>query len=69
MLFNSEKCRVAFEPGDTIRCKNADDAGELADIFCQREIPFEFIYNMNGKKGIWITVLPEEEADEQSKEV
>ena len=69
MLFNSKTKRVAFEPGDTIRCKNADDAGELADIFCQRAIPFELVYDYEGEKGIWITVLAEEEADEQSKEV
>ena len=63
MLYKNETKRVAFEPGDTIRCKNADDAGELADIFCKKGIPFEFIYNMNGQKGIWIIVLAEEAAE------
>lgn len=38
MVFNSKTGRVAFEPGDTIRCRNADDAGQLADILIDRKI-------------------------------
>lgn len=64
MVFNSKTGRVAFEPGDTIRCRDTFDAGELADIMCERKIPFEFVYEKDGVKGIWIKVLAEEAADQ-----
>ena len=64
MLFRSKTKRVAFEPGDIIRCENAEDAATLGDIFCQREIPWEFIYELDGNRGIWIRVLSEEAAEE-----
>ena len=60
MIFNSKTKRVRLEPGDTIKCRDTFDAGELADIMCQREIPFEFVYERDGVKGIWIMVLAEE---------
>ena len=63
MVFNSKTGRVAFEPGDTIRCKDADDAGTLADILSKRQIPWELLYEKKGEKGIWIEIL-EEAADE-----
>ena len=62
MVFNSKTGRVAFEPGDTIRCRNADDAGQLADMLSDRQINWEFIYSHNGKEGIWITIQADEEA-------
>ena len=64
MLFNSETKRVVFEPGDSIRCKTPNDAAELADIFCDRAIPWEMFYEKDGKKGIWIAVLSEEAAEQ-----
>lgn len=64
MVFNSRTDRVAFEPGDMIRCRNAEDAAALGDIFCHREINWEFVYELDGKTGIWLKVLPEEAAEE-----
>lgn len=64
MLFNSKNGRVALEPGDTIRCRDAEDAGKLADILCERKINWEYKYEKDGKKGIWIEILAEEAANE-----
>ena len=64
MLFNSKTGRVALEPGDMIRCRDTFDAGELADIMCERKIPFEFIYEKDGVKGIWIMVLARRQINE-----
>lgn len=62
MVFNSKTGRVAFEPGDTISCRNADDASQLAVVLSDREINWEFIFSHNGKEGIWIKILVNEEA-------
>ena len=62
MVFNSKKTRVSLEPGDTIRCKDAADAGTLADILSDRKIPWELFYEKDGQKGIWIEILSEEAA-------
>lgn len=60
MIFNSKTMRARLEPGDTIRCKDADDAGTLADILSKRQIPWELLYEKKGKKGIWIEILEED---------
>lgn len=62
MVFNSKTIRVSLEPGDTIKCKDADDAGKLADILSDRKIPWELLYEKDGVKGIWIEILEDEEA-------
>ena len=52
MVFNSKTNRVAFEPGDTIKCRDANDAAQLGDILCERHINWEFLYEKNKQKGI-----------------
>ena len=65
MIYKSERNRVVFEPGDTIRCKNADDAGLLTEILCERQIPWEFMFEKDGQRGIWIVILEDEGEDER----
>ena len=60
MLFNSKTGRVALEPGDMVRCRNANDAATLADIFCDRGINWKIVYKKGEQKGIWIEVLEED---------
>lgn len=60
MVFNSKTIRVSLEPGDTIKCKDADDAGKLADILSDRKIPWELLYEKDGVKGIWIEILEDD---------
>lgn len=60
MIFNSKTGRVALEPGDMVRCKNANDAATLADIFCDRGINWEIVYKKGEQKGIWLVVLEED---------
>ena len=64
MIYKSKTQRIGLEPGDTIKCRDAKEAGELADILCQKKIPFEFMYSKDGLKGIWIEILTEEAADQ-----
>lgn len=66
MVFNSKTIRVSLEPGDTIRCKNADDAGKLADVLSQRKIPWELVYEKDGVSGIWIEIIDDEESKDGS---
>ena len=67
MVFNSKNCRVAFEPGDMIRCKNTEDAVKLSNIFESRNISYVEIHNNGrGQRGIWlVVVIEDEEAAEQ----
>jgi len=65
MVFNSEKKRVTFEPGDIIRCKDAEDAATLGDMFADIQVKWEFIYRLHGQRGIWIIILATEEAAEE----
>ena len=60
MVFNSKTIRVSLEPGDTIKCKDADDAGKLADILSDRKIPWKLLYEKDGVKGIWIEILEDD---------
>lgn len=43
--------------GDTIECKNKEDAGAVADILCKEGYKWEFIFEQNGSRGIWIEIL------------
>ena len=61
MVFNSKTNRVSLEPGDTIKCRDAKDAAQLGDILCERHINWEFLYEKNKQKGIWIVILADEE--------
>lgn len=67
MVFNSKTGRVAFEPGDMIRCKNTEDAVKLSNIFESRNINYVEIHNNGrGERGIWlVVVIEDEEAAEQ----
>ena len=65
MVFNSEKKKVTFEPGDIIRCKNAEDAAILGDMFADIQVQWEFLYRLHGQRGIWIIILAAEEAAEE----
>jgi hypothetical protein len=52
---------VALEPGDMIRCKSDWDGATLADILSERGINWDYVYEKDGKEGLWVIVLPEEE--------
>lgn len=64
MVFNSKTIRVSLEPGDMIRCKSDWDGATLADILSERGINWDYVYEKDGKEGLWVIVLPEEANDE-----
>ena len=48
--------------GDSIRCHDRDDAAQVADALCDLGINWDFTYDKNGEKGIWIDILEDENA-------
>ena len=46
-----------LKKGDTIKCRDADDAANTADELTKSGIEWDIIYERGGKKGIWIEIL------------
>ena len=49
-----------LRPGDFIRCKDAEEAAEDAERLGKDGYEWDFVYEINGKKGIWIEILGKE---------
>lgn len=45
--------------GDYIKCHDAEDAANVADALQQDGYDWDFVYERNGQKGIWIEILGE----------
>lgn len=45
-----------FEPGDTIKCHDADDLINAMQELAQEGIETDFVYEMDGKKGFWLVI-------------
>ena len=43
--------------GDFIKCKDKEDAGNIADTLCNLGYKWEYCFERNGEKGIWIEIL------------
>lgn len=43
--------------GDTIKCHDADDMVDYMMALAKAGIDTEFIYEMNGEKGLWLEVV------------
>ena len=52
---------MMLKKGDTIKCSDKYEAGEIADALSKQEIDWDFAYEKNGVKGIWIDILEDEE--------
>lgn len=56
-----KKQRVPLlKKGDTIKCSDKDEAAEIGDELCKLGINWDFCYELNGEKGIWIMILSDE---------
>ena len=42
--------------GDTIKCNNPDEAVEVMNELARGGVETDFVYEMNGEKGIWLIV-------------
>ena len=49
-----------LNPGDYIRCKDAEEAAGYAEALGVDGYEWDFVYEINGKKGIWIEILGRE---------
>lgn len=45
--------------GDLIKCHDAEDAANVADALQQDGYDWDFVYERDGQKGIWIEILEE----------
>lgn len=52
---------------DSIKCHDKEDAANVADALCDLGINWDFTYNKNGEKGIWIDILEDEEVGDDGK--
>lgn len=43
--------------GDTIRCKDSDDAVNVMKDLAKEGIDTDFLYEKNGEKGIWLEII------------
>ena len=50
-----------LNPGDTIQCHDPDEAAEVAEQLSREGILWDFCYERDGEKGIWIVIESESE--------
>ncbi|MBQ1296678.1 MAG: hypothetical protein IIY21_21725 [Clostridiales bacterium] len=48
--------RFSLKPGDTIRCRDANDMVETMYALADEDIDVEFLYEKDGEKGYWLLV-------------
>lgn len=46
-----------IKPGDFIRYEDAEEAAEDAERLGANGYEWDFVFEVNGKKGIWIEIL------------
>ena len=49
-----------LKKGDFIKCRDKEDAGNIADALVNSGIDWDFCYEKNGEKGIWIEIKEDE---------
>lgn len=50
---------MKLKKGDLIKCVDAEDAANVADALQQDGYDWDFVYERDGQKGIWIEILGE----------
>ena len=51
---------MKLKKGDLIKCTDAEDAASVADALCKNGIDWDFVYEHDGEKGIWIEIREDE---------
>lgn len=51
---------MKLKKGDLIKCRDAEDATNVADALSENGIEWEFIYEHDEEKGIWIEIQEDE---------
>lgn len=49
-----------LKKGDTIHCLNASDAADMAEALNWLGVKWDFCYEKDGEKGIWIIIEEDE---------
>lgn len=49
-----------LKKGDTIKCSDADDAADMAEALNRLGVDWDFCYEKDGEKGIWIEIMEDE---------
>lgn len=50
-----------FKAGDTIKCRDADDAIRMSEELLKAGIYTDFLYYKDGKRGLWLEVVKDYE--------
>lgn len=50
-----------FKAGDTIKCRDADDAIRMSEELLKAGIYTDFLYYKDGKRGLWLGVVKDYE--------
>lgn len=51
---------MKLKKGDLIKCTDAEDAANVADALSNNGIDWDFVYEYDGEKGIWIEIREDE---------
>ena len=52
----------ALEVGDTIKCHDPHELGELDQTLVDLGYETEFVYEMDGERGYWLEIIGKENA-------
>lgn len=50
---------MKLKKGDLIKCADPEDVANVADALQQDGYDWDFVYERDGEKGIWIEILKE----------
>ena len=50
-----------MKTGDFIKCADPEEAADVADALQMEGIDWDFVYEKDGQKGIWIEILKGDE--------
>lgn len=59
--------KTIFKKGDSIHCHNEQIAGLAADALSNLGYDWDFCYEKDGQKGIWINILDAPKEEENDK--
>lgn len=56
IYYRKTRCRRNIVVGDTIKCKDVEEAERIKNELAEKGIETEYLYWKNRKKGLWLVV-------------
>ena len=61
---STDFCKAALSVGDTIKCRDKDEAVSTSMQLAIEGVHTDFIYERDGEHGLWLAITEIEEDDE-----